>query len=66
MSRSRARTWAWPTALAILTASGLISALVSETWGDAWSWLGLGIPVGVIGWFAWRPERSGPSPYSSR
>ncbi|MPZ42476.1 MAG: hypothetical protein GEV05_03560 [Betaproteobacteria bacterium] len=66
MSRERIRTWTWPTALAILTTSGLISALVSEAWGDVWSWLGLGIPVLVIGWFAWHPERPGSAPYSSR
>jgi hypothetical protein len=42
------RLWGWPLALGILTASGLLSALVSDGWGDAWSWLALGIPVAVI------------------
>jgi len=46
--------WAWPLALALLTASGLASALVSDGWGDAWSWLALGLPVGVMAWFSLR------------
>jgi len=45
--------WGWPIALAVLTATGLATALVSDTWGDWWSWVGLGAPVVVIGWFAW-------------
>lgn len=48
------RLWGWPLVLGLLTASGLITALVSETWGDAWSWIALGVPVAVVAWFAWR------------
>jgi len=48
MSTSFRRVWAWPLALAILSASGLFSALVSDTWGDVWSWLALGLPVLVM------------------
>ncbi|QTD46361.1 hypothetical protein [Ottowia testudinis] len=44
------RLWAWPIALGVLTASGLLSALVSDGWGDAWSWLALGAPVAVMAW----------------
>jgi hypothetical protein len=51
------RLWAWPVGLALLTASGLISALVSDAWGDAWSWFALGLPVAVMAWFGLR----GPS-----
>jgi hypothetical protein len=55
--------WGWPIALGLLTTTGLISALVSDTWGDWWSWLGLGVPVAVMGWFAWRrPATSATSP----
>ncbi|MFN3437840.1 MAG: hypothetical protein ACK41V_09120 [Acidovorax sp.] len=46
--------WGWPIAMGVLTTTGLITALVSDTWGDWWSWLGLGVPVAVMGWFAWR------------
>lgn len=51
---SFARLWGWPLALGLLTASGLLSALVSDAWGDVWSWVGLGVPVAVMAWFAGR------------
>lgn len=53
--------WGWPIAMGVLTTTGLITALVSDTWGDWWSWLGLGIPVAVMGWFSWR-RPAGTSP----
>lgn len=46
--------WGGPIAMALLTTTGLATALVSDTWGDWWSWVGLGIPVAVMCWFAWR------------
>jgi hypothetical protein len=49
------RMWAWPIVLGLLSATGLVAALVSDGWGDAWSWLALGAPVAVIGWFGFRP-----------
>lgn len=49
------RLWGWPLSLALLTATGLLSALLSEHWGDWWSWFGLGLPLAVIGWFT-RPR----------
>lgn len=65
------RLWAWPIAIALLTTSGLLSALVSDHWGDAWSWFSLGLPVAVMAWFGWRrPARaesaSAPSSQASR
>jgi len=54
MSNNPNLLWGWPITLAVLLASGLISALVSESWGDVWSWLALGFPVGVMAWFACR------------
>jgi hypothetical protein len=51
-----ARLWGWPLALALLTATGLGTGLVSEGWGDVWSWVGLGVPMVTIGWFCWRPR----------
>jgi hypothetical protein len=47
------RLWGWPIVLGLLSATGLVTALVSETWGDAWSWFALGAPVAVIAWCAW-------------
>lgn len=47
--------WGWPVALGVLSASGLLTALVSDGWGDWWAWLGLGVPVAVMAWFAWMP-----------
>ena len=44
--------WGWPLFMAAISASGLLSALFSDGWGDAWSWLALGFPVAVTAWFA--------------
>jgi hypothetical protein len=49
------RTWPGPIAMGLLTATGLATALVSDTWGDWWSWVGLGVPTLAMAWFAWRP-----------
>nr|WP_225977955.1 hypothetical protein [Paracidovorax avenae] len=51
------RVWGWPIALGLLTASGLLSALVSDGWGDTWSWVALGVPVAVMAWFGWLRRR---------
>jgi len=45
MSAHFRRVWALPLALAVLTASGLLSALVSDGAGDAWAWFALGLPL---------------------
>jgi hypothetical protein len=60
------RLWGWPIALGLLTASGLITALVSDGWGDTWSWFALGIPVAVMAWYAWRRPVKHPSDSSSK
>lgn len=49
------RMWGAPIALGVLTASGLVTALVSDHWGDVWSWIGLGAPVAVMAWYS-RPK----------
>ena len=46
--------WGWPVALALLTALGLLSALLGDGAWDAASWIALGIPTGVCAWFGWR------------
>jgi len=48
------KLWGWPVALGLLSASGLVSALVSESWGDAWAWFALGVPVLTMTWHALR------------
>ena len=53
---SPARMWTAPVVLSLLTASGLVSALVSDDWGDVWSWFGLGVPMAVIAWCALVPR----------
>lgn len=57
MTSPTLRLWAWPLALGLLSVSGLLSALVSEHWGDYWSWLALGGSVLVMGWHGWRTPR---------
>jgi len=48
-----ARMWRWPIVLGLLSATGLVSALLSDGWGDVWAWLALGVPLLVIAWFVW-------------
>lgn len=57
MSLNR-RIWSGPIVMGLLTASGLTTALVSDTWGDWWAWVGLGVPTLVMGWYAWTPVRT--------
>jgi hypothetical protein len=54
MSPQARRMWKGPLAIALFTASGLVSALVSDGWGDAWAWLALAVPLAVTTWFACR------------
>ena len=39
--------WRWPIAIAVLSVVGLAAGLLFDGWGDALSWLGLGIPVAL-------------------
>ncbi len=50
MSMAFPRLWGWPVVIAAISASGLITALLSDGWGDLWSWLALGVPVGICAW----------------
>ena len=45
--------WGGPIVMGVLTTTGLLTALVSDTWGDWWSWVALGVPVAVMGWYSW-------------
>lgn len=51
------RLWRWPLVLGLLSTSGLLTALISDGWGDWWAWLSLGLPVAVMAWFAWVPRK---------
>ncbi|MFV3315709.1 hypothetical protein [Pseudomonas putida] len=44
-SQSTRRIFAWPTAIALLSAAGLFAALLGDGAWDVLSWAGLGIPV---------------------
>ncbi|HYE40493.1 MAG TPA: hypothetical protein VEB23_11200 [Ramlibacter sp.] len=57
MSAEARRMWTAPAVLGVLTATGLVTALVSDDWGDVWSWIGLGIPTAVMTWYAFFPAR---------
>jgi len=50
----RPSVWTWPVVLNALAVSGLVSALVSDGWGDAWAWAALGLPVALMTWLALR------------
>jgi hypothetical protein len=45
--KRRAVDWRAPIALGVLTASGLLSALLSDGVGDVWSWISLVTPLAV-------------------
>ncbi|WP_202626897.1 hypothetical protein [Steroidobacter agaridevorans] len=45
------RVWTAPIVLGVLTAVGLISALVSDSAGDVLAWLTVGAPVAVVLWY---------------
>jgi hypothetical protein len=46
--RKANRVWTWPLFLATTSMTGLLSALLTDGWGDAAAWVGLGIPVMVV------------------
>lgn len=54
MKPATRRMWGGPIAMGLLTTTALLTALVSDTWGDWWAWVGLGVPTLAMGWYAWR------------
>jgi hypothetical protein len=44
------KVWRVPIVLGLLTASGLLAALVSDGIGDVWSWIALASPLAVAAW----------------
>ena len=55
---SVARTFRVPLALAVVSAVGLVSALVGDGVWDALSWVALGTPIAVVVRYAFAPPRS--------
>jgi uncharacterized membrane protein len=51
MNRRFWHIWTIPIMLAILSLFGLISALIGDGFMDFLSWITLGIPLVVVGWF---------------
>lgn len=54
--RPLSRIFAIPLALGLVSAVGLIAALVGDDIWDMIGWLGLGIPLAVTVWCLWRPK----------
>lgn len=50
MIRQTAKVWAIPLALALLSAAGLLSALLGDEVWDAVSWITLATPLAVLAW----------------
>ncbi len=46
--------WGWPIALAVLSAVGLVGALVGDGLWDWLGWIGLGVPGVAAVWFGLR------------
>lgn len=45
------KIWGMPLLLGLMSIAGLITALVGDDVWDVFSWLTLGIPLVIIGWF---------------
>ena len=48
--------WGMPIAIGVMSAVGLISALLGDGIWDTVSWIALAIPVAVILWYGLRPH----------
>jgi hypothetical protein len=46
------RTYAMPVVIAVISTAGLLVALIGDGLWDYLSWLALGLPVAVGGWFS--------------
>jgi len=53
-SSSFRRLWLAPLLLGLLSLLGLVVALLADGWGDALSWLALGVPVWVCLYYGCR------------
>jgi hypothetical protein len=46
----------WPLAIGVLTLTGLIAGLVSDSWGDLLAAVGLFVPAAVCAWHGLRRQ----------
>lgn len=51
---STRQIWVMPVVLAVVSAGGLLSALLGDGIWDVFSWVALSAPVIVIGWYVAR------------
>lgn len=51
-AKSNAAIFRWPLLIAVLTAVGLLAALVGDDGWDALSWALLAVPVALCGYFS--------------
>jgi 4-hydroxybenzoate polyprenyltransferase len=58
-AKGRIRIWTAPIVLGVLTAVGLVAALLSDSVGDVLAWVTLAAPVAVVLWYAPRRRRNG-------
>jgi len=56
------RLWGAPIVLGVLSAIGLLAALLGDGLYDAVSWLGLGLPVAASLWYGLRRRVKGGTP----
>lgn len=54
--RSIREVWGAPIAVAVISAAGLVVALLGDGLADAVSWAALGVPVAISSWVLW-PNR---------
>ncbi|MDX1675142.1 MAG: hypothetical protein R3314_10150 [Longimicrobiales bacterium] len=47
------RVWRLPLAIGLVSAGGLLFALLGDGAADALSWAALGVPVALSGWVLW-------------
>jgi hypothetical protein len=50
------RVWGAPIALGVISALGLVAALLADGPGDVVSWIALSVPVAVVAWYSMRPS----------
>jgi hypothetical protein len=55
--RNLRQIFAIPAAVGVVSAAGLVSALVGDGWWDVLSWLTLGLAVALAAWYGLRRRR---------
>ena len=58
MRRAFWRLWGWPLVVGLASGTGLVTALLSDGWGDWWAWIGLGLPLVLAAWHWWGPPKN--------